>query len=170
MWSACEDLPVDDHEDDSGHLADSAVIRRAEIRDASLLAALVDETYRKYVERIGRAPGPMDLDYGEVIETRSVWVAELNGSIVGVVVLSFEPDHVLLENVAVREDLQGIGLGAHLIDFAEQEGRRRNLPEMRLYTNEAMTENLVYYPRLGFHETGRAASDGFQRVWFTKSL
>ena len=41
---------------------------------------------------------------------------------------------------------------------------------MRLCTNEAMTENLVYYPRHGYRETGRAIEDGYRRVFFSKSL
>jgi hypothetical protein len=48
--------------------------------------------------------------------------------------------------------------------------RRLRLPEIRLYTNEAMTENLAYYPRRGYTETHRAAEDGFNRVFFRKPV
>ena len=41
---------------------------------------------------------------------------------------------------------------------------------MRLYTNEAMTENLSFYPRHGYRETGRAVQDGFRRVFFSKTV
>jgi hypothetical protein len=44
------------------------------------------------------------------------------------------------------------------------------LPELRLYTNAAMTENLKLYPRLGYGETGRHSERGFERVYFSKSL
>ena len=54
--------------------------------------------------------------------------------------------------------------------LAEEEARRRGLREVRLYTNEAMTENLAYYPRLGYTETRRALHDGFRRVFFSKTL
>jgi hypothetical protein len=49
-------------------------------------------------------------------------------------------------------------------------GRREGLSEIRLYTNEAMTENLAYYPRNGYTETQRAQQDGFSRVYFRKCL
>ena len=42
--------------------------------------------------------------------------------------------------------------------------------EVRLYTNEAMTENLSFYPRHGYHETGRAVQEGFRRVFFSKTV
>jgi hypothetical protein len=41
---------------------------------------------------------------------------------------------------------------------------------LRLYTNEAMTENLTYYPHHGFIETHRATQDGYRRVFFRRSL
>jgi hypothetical protein len=44
------------------------------------------------------------------------------------------------------------------------------LPEIRLCTNEAMTENLDYYPRRGYRETHRATHNGYQRVFFSKVL
>ena len=42
--------------------------------------------------------------------------------------------------------------------------------EVRLYTNEAMTENLTFYPRHGYRETGRAVEHGFRRVYFSKAI
>ena len=33
-----------------------------------------------------------------------------------------------------------------------------------------MTENLRFYPRLGFHRTGARIEDGFDRVDFEKRL
>lgn len=42
--------------------------------------------------------------------------------------------------------------------------------EIRLYTNEAMTENLTFYPAHGYHETTRGLQDGYRRVYFSKSI
>ncbi|WP_229837150.1 hypothetical protein, partial [Dactylosporangium sucinum] len=39
---------------------------------------------------------------------------------------------------------------------------------MRLYTNEAMTEDLAYYSRRRYVETHRAEQDGLRRVFFRK--
>lgn len=41
---------------------------------------------------------------------------------------------------------------------------------IRLCTNEAMTENLAYYLRMGYPETHRAVENGYHRVFFTKRL
>jgi ribosomal protein S18 acetylase RimI-like enzyme len=42
-----------------------------------------------------------------------------------------------------------------LMTFVEQQARKEQLQEIRLYTNELMTENLLFYQRIGFKEEGR---------------
>jgi len=69
-------------------------------------------------------------------------------------------DHLLIENVAVRHDLQCQGLASFLLAHAEETARRLNLPELRLYTNAAFAENIAFYPRRGYAETGRAPLPG----------
>jgi GNAT superfamily N-acetyltransferase len=64
----------------------------------------------------------------------------------------------------------GRGLGRALLAFAEDEARRRGLPEIRLHTNAAMADNLAMYPRLGYAEVGRETRGGFHRVLFAKAL
>ncbi len=61
-------------------------------------------------------------------------------------------------------------MGTRLLGYVEERARRLGAPEVRLYTNEAMTENLTYYPRRGYTETHRAEQDGYRRVFFRKSL
>lgn len=40
----------------------------------------------------------------------------------------------------------------------------------RLYTNEAMTENLAFYQRQGYIETHRGVQDGYHRVFLVKAV
>ena len=81
-----------------------------------------------------------------------------------------KPDHLLLDNIAVRPDRQGEGLGLRLIGFAEGETRRLGHAELRLYTHVIMTENIALYARVGFVETGRGREAGYDRVFMTKRL
>jgi ribosomal protein S18 acetylase RimI-like enzyme len=91
-------------------------------------------------------------------------VAVEGGEVIGFVILIAQPGYLLLDNVAVRPDVQCRGIGTRLLDLAEDHARNLHLGEVRLYTNEAMTENLSYYPRHGYVETHRAEQDGFRRV------
>ena len=87
-----------------------------------------------------------------------------------VIVLLSQPDHLLLDNIAVKPDSQGTGLGRRLIAFAENEAHRLGFSEVRLYTHQTMIENIALYTRLGFVETGRGRENGYDRVFMTKRL
>ena len=88
----------------------------------------------------------------------------------GILVLAPFHDHLLIDNIAVIPEYQGTGLGTLLLRVAEEQARAAALPQIRLYTNEAMTENLTYYPRHGYRESHRAMEHGYRRVFFTKTL
>jgi len=75
-----------------------------------------------------------------------------------------------LENVAVRNRFAGQGVGRQLIDYAETQARSLGLISIELYTNLKMTENLAYYPKLGYSEVDRRDEDGFSRVYYRKIL
>jgi GNAT superfamily N-acetyltransferase len=151
-------------------MASDLVLRPATVEDVAEVTHLVRTAYQHYVVRIGREPAPMGSDYAALIAAGHTWVAALHEHLVGVIVLEPAADHLLVDTIAVAPDSQGLGIGVRLLDLAEDEARRLRLPELRLYTNEAMTENLAYYPRRGYHETHRASSDGYARVHFTKAL
>lgn len=131
---------------------------------------MTQDAYAHYVPRIGRNPAPMDTDYAPAVATGLVWVAERDQRVVGLLVLEIAADHVLIENVAVSPQAQGLGLGSRLLALADEQARERGLREVRLYTHEAMTENQEFYSSLGYRETHRSGDGGFQRVFFTKSL
>jgi GNAT superfamily N-acetyltransferase len=145
-------------------------VRLADHDDVDVLRGIAAEAYQLYVARIGRSPAPMTADYAQAVRSGQTWVAVQDGQISGFVVLVAEPGYLLVENLAVRPAAQGRGIGSRLLARAEQHARGLGLSEIRLYTNEAMTENLAYYPRRGYIETHRADQDGFQRVFFRKPL
>ena len=146
------------------------MIRLAGPADQTTVEAVVNEAYAVYIERIGKPPGPMLDDYAALIAAGAVSVLEIDSVIAAIVVLVPKPDHLLLDNLAVRRNRQGQGLGRRLIAFAEAEALRLGYREIRLYTHEKMAENIVLYPRLGFVETGRGRETGYDRVFMTKRL
>lgn len=148
-------------------------VRLAIEDDVPALRSVAIEAYEHYVPRIGRTPAPMTADYAAAVRDRHAWLVTEPDSpqeILGFVVLVPRPDHLLLENVAVRPRAQGRGIGTRLLGMADLQARRHGLDEIRLYTNEAMTENLTYYPRHGYTRTHLAEEDGFRRAYFHKLL
>jgi ribosomal protein S18 acetylase RimI-like enzyme len=144
--------------------------RPARDNDVDALHALAEDAYQHYTPRIGQPPAPASADYTDLVARGTTWVAESDQHVLGFIVLLEGEDHLLLENVAVDPRAQGRGIGSELLLLAEHEAQRRGHREIRLYTNEAMTENLDYYPRKGYVETHRGTQDGYRRVFFTKSI
>ena len=131
---------------------------------------LVQRAYGHYVERIGMLPGPMTNDYADVIRNRQVTVAERQGAIVGIIVLTVTDEGFLVDNVAVHPSHRGTGLGRALLQFAEAEAQRAGFDAIYLYTHEKMTENLALYARIGYVEYDRRSQGAFSRVYLRKHL
>jgi ribosomal protein S18 acetylase RimI-like enzyme len=145
-------------------------IRKAQPADAASIKSCVEAAYRHYIARMGKPPGPMLDDYSEVVRKHQAFVAELDGQVVGVLVLILQDDRILLDNVAVPPEYQGQGLGRKLVEFAESEARNQGFSHLDLYTHECMTENIEMYKRLGYVKTARRTVRGYQRVYMRKSL
>lgn len=149
---------------------DEVHIRRAVDADAPAVRAVVHAAYGRYGDLLGRTPMPMLTDYTAAIRSHDVWVAEIAGSIVGVLELVPKHDHLWVDNVAIDPDRQGRGLGRRLLAFAEDEARRLGLPAMGLLTNERYAANIAMYERYGYRETHRVPYLGTDLVHFRKPL
>jgi ribosomal protein S18 acetylase RimI-like enzyme len=144
-------------------------IRLAESADRAAVETIVRTAYEPWVQVTGVRPLPLVADYRELISQGRVHVLE-NGEIDALIVLQALESVLLVENVAVRPDRQGRGLGRRLMAFAEFRARSLGLPALRLYTNEKMTSNIGLYVSLGYRETDREAIDGRHVVHMRKEL
>ena len=152
-----------------GHL-DEYVVRAATPDDASGAAACVRAAYEHYVARNGLVPVPMRQDYAEVICDWQVTVVEHDGEVVAITVVGVADEGFLVDNIAVRPDQQGKGLGRHLLQHAEAEAVRQGFDSIYLYAQEIMTENLALYQRIGYVEYARRTEHGLRRVYLRKPL
>jgi ribosomal protein S18 acetylase RimI-like enzyme len=146
------------------------LIRLATANDVTDVIDCARSAYSKYIERVGREPAPMLADYTAQIEQGIVWVLTEQGDVRGLLVSFPQNDCYFIENVAVRPDFQGNGYGKKLMTFAAEQARAVHLAEICLYTNIAMTENLIFYSKLGFEEIERKIENGYHRVYLRKRL
>ena len=145
-------------------------IRRATAADESSVAACVDAAYSRYIERMGKPPGPMLEDYAKIIATHQVSVVELDGAFAGVIVLAKTEEGFLLDNVAVHPAFHGKGIGRRLLEYAESEAKRAGYREIHLYTHESMIENQAHYSKIGYVEYDRRVENGYSRAYMRKRL
>lgn len=151
-------------------LPDGFTLRTASPADAEAVSACVNAAYAQWVAVIGTRPGPMLENYVDVLAHTQTHVVEHCGRIVGVLVLSITQDGFLLDNVAVRPDVRGRGVGAFLLSLAEREAKQQGYDSIYLYTHERMAENIALYKRLGYTEFARREERGFRRVYMRKNL
>jgi ribosomal protein S18 acetylase RimI-like enzyme len=112
----------------------------------------------------------MEDDYDAVVASRDVTVAELEGEIVGLIVLGRDGEDLVIENVAVHPGQQGTGVGRTLLEHAESSARGAGLGSIRLFTHELMEENLALYQRAGYVEFDRRRHGDATLVHMRKRL
>ena len=132
-------------------------IRPANVLDAPALSECIEAAYSVYASRITDLPA-VSAGISDDITNQIVWVAEINQSIVGGIVLIPKEDFIILANVAVHPKSVGLGLGRALIELADSVCLELELNELRLSTHVGIPENVRLYKYLGWHETGRTGN------------
>jgi len=144
-------------------------IRLATSNDLPALQAIAVKAYAPYIARMGREPAPMRPDFARHITADTVFVCDEGGVKAYAVIITNE-DEALLDNIAVDPNAQGQRFGAKLLIHVESYLRDEDFSAYTLYTNVHMTQNIAWYTRAGFTETGRSTQAGFERVFFRKTL
>ena len=133
----------------------SSHVRRATAADVANVRALTRSAYAKWVSLIGREPMPMTADYDRAVAEHIIDLWEEDGQLLALIETIPRSDHLLIENIAVRPDQQGKGLGDKLLHHAEGLARSLGFDELQLYTNAAFASNLAFYSRRGYEEYRR---------------
>jgi GNAT superfamily N-acetyltransferase len=146
-------------------------LRRATAADAAAVRALTLEAYAKWVPIVGAEPLPMRADYDRAVVEHVIDLLEEEGSLRALIEMKQASGYLLIVNIAVRPDQQGLGLGDRLLSHAERFARSLGLDEIQLYTNVRMTSNLAFYGRRGYQEFRRGATaPGLLAVFMRKKL
>ncbi len=147
------------------------ILRRAGPGDAEAIRSLTRQVYAKWITCIGREPFPMAADYHAAVREHWIDLFEEGGTLVALIEMVPQPDHLYVENVAVAEVLQGRGIGKRLLIHAEAVAKQMRLPQIRLATNRRFDANLAFYQHLGFeaYQT-RPLPDGGEMVCFRKPV
>lgn len=142
--------------------------------DLPAITALVSLAYSPYIPRLdGKSPAPMTADYASLISSSFLYSLVANETVVGCISLSASTSHesaLEINNLAIHPSSQGKGYGKLLLAFAEDVAKEQGLKSCCLYTNIKMVENVALYSKLGYGEIGRWSEDGFERVFFVKTL
>lgn len=98
----------------------------------------------------------MTVNYEQAVLDHIIELLEKDGAPIALIEVVprplHEPEHLLIENIAVLPDRHGEGIGGVLLQRAEIIARSYRLSELRLYTNAMFSTNVAFYARRGFSE------------------
>lgn len=144
-------------------------VRLARPDDIPEIQEIAVRAYEPYVARMGQEPAPMRPNFMRHLTNDIVFVWDDGGVRAYAVIVTGEGEP-LLDNIAVDPCTQGQRLGSKLLSHVEAHLSKQGFSAYVLYTNVHMTENIAWYSRSGFTETGRGTQDGFERVFFRKEI
>ncbi|SIR17395.1 N-acetylglutamate synthase, GNAT family [Rhizobium sp. RU35A] len=141
--------------------SDTLVIRRAREADLpQLIALFADDPVGGHGDTSEAEAYEDYLRAFHVIDSaphEQLYVAELAGEVVATYQLTFlraltgrGAQNAMIEAVQTRADMRGKGIGAALMEHAEQEARRRDCRLLQLMSNAARTDAHRFYERAGF--------------------
>ena len=141
-------------------------LRRATPADANAVRNLTRAAYAAWVPLIGRKPRPMTAHYDQAVTDHIIDLYEDDGHLVALIEVIPSVNHLLIENIAVRPDHQGKGIGDLLLKHAEYIALSLQLVELQLYTNAAFVSNIGFYAKRGYHEFMREPlEDGGELIY-----
>ena len=126
------------------------ILRRAIVEDVPEIRALVQRAYARWLGVTPRPPKPLAADYDRAFGARRFDVLVHKGELVALIETVAEGSELLIVNVAIDPEQQGLGLGMRLMRHAEALAAEAGLRGTRLYTNKLMAENIALYERLGY--------------------
>jgi hypothetical protein len=140
-------------------------VRRAGPSDVTTIERIVHEAFGKYVARNGRQPAPMGADNHAAVALSRVWVIEADGEIAG----SWSTRCTTTIYCSTPSQSPPARRGTVIVrccsPVPRTTPRELGLSEVRLLTNQAMTENQTFYPRHGYIETARGRQGGYDCVF-----
>ncbi|MEO8397546.1 MAG: GNAT family N-acetyltransferase [Chloroflexota bacterium] len=152
-------------------MADPLPLRRAVSSDAPAVRALTRSAYEKWIPIIHREPLPMIADYDRAVAEHIIDLWEEDQQILALIEMITTEKYLLIENLAVRPDQQGKGLGDKLLHHAEEVAAALGFTEIQLFTNAAFVSNIAFYSRRGYQEYLRETiSAGGIAVYMKKNL
>lgn len=139
--------------------------RAATAADIDAIVALVESAYRGDASRQGwtteadfldgRRTGADDVAACLARERSRILLAERDGVMLACAHVAEEDDAGYFGMFSVRPDLQGGGIGKHVLAEAERIAREEwRLPAMRMSVIDIRDELIAFYERRGYRRTG----------------
>ena len=87
----------------------------------------------------------------EYLSIGTCYVANIRSQVVGALLLDkVNEETVEIANIAVKENMQGQGIGKKLLQFAESQSRKEGFRKLMIGTGNSSISQLALYQKVGF--------------------
>lgn len=131
-------------------------IRPAKNEEAPLIYQIIQAAFAEYAGKIPVPPEAIQETLAEIeaaIKTGNVILALDEVTPIGTVRYHLYPDYLHIGRLAVLPSYRGCGVGVALIKYLEELAPSLGRTVLRLSTRQSMSNNLVFYVRLGYSVT-----------------
>jgi len=148
------------------------VIRHAVVSDAPDIHALLQDAFREYAEAIGiselEALKETISDIEFEIANNTVFVAIIDGIIIGTIRIEITGDEAYISRFAVNSCYRGMGVGESLMNLADKYIKSKGIKRSFLYTASHNTNLVRFYYNRGFYTESVSHERGYPRARMVK--
>lgn len=150
----------------------SFIIRRAEAADALEVHAILQTAFREYSAVTGQtrleALNESPEDVCVQIETKPVYVAEIDGAIMGTVRLEIQGTEAYLSRFAVSGEARNLGIGKSLMNVVDKYLTANGVKRVTLHTASRHLALVRFYYSRGFFTEAVETDRGYLRARMVK--
>ena len=150
----------------------SFIIRRAESADAQEVHTILQTAFREYSAVTGQtrlealSEDPRDILMQ--IETKPVYVAEIDGAILGTVRLEIQGTEAYLSRFAVSGEARNLGIGKSLMNVVDKYLASNGVKRVTLHTASRHLALVRFYYSRGFFTEAVETDRGYLRARMVK--
>ncbi len=146
----------------------NASVRLATPEDAADISRILLEAFTVIREHYNAEAFAVVTPKAEVIESRftegPMWVAEIDGRVVGTVSLTTEPEGLYMRSMAVSPTAQKLGIGRLLLDALHEHAVGTGLTRIFLYTLPFQSGARAMYEKHGYRWVRDTTADEWYGV------
>jgi GNAT superfamily N-acetyltransferase len=148
-------------------------IRRAELAEVDLIKEIIKEAYAPIKKQLSRQPAALKEGLDKIsrhIQMGNQYVALVGDTVVGTMRVSLRGQVGVISRVGVRQAFRNRRIGTKLVDYAENLLSVMNAQRIEVEIYGVVENQLSFYERSGYVETGRMKRLGEEIVVMQKDL
>lgn len=148
-------------------------IRRAELAEVDVIKEIIREAYAPIKKQLSREPAALKEGLDKIsrhIQMGDQYVALVGDTVVGTMRVRLRGQVGVISRVGVRQAFRNRRIGSKLVDYAENLLSVRNAKRIEVEIYGVVENQLSFYERNGYVETGRMERLGEEIVVMQKDL